>query len=158
MFTYLEGDEASYFVISEDSEGDAADVGPSGVGALKESLRTSSSRGWVTEPSVSKGEPDILAMEAVRTDEILPEIASGASPATTKVSSMEPTGVSVAIEGVPRDTVVETVEAVSLMTSSLLGNTLTICKQSFLDIIIPCFNEVLLQVFHPWVHRLRGNQ
>ena len=69
LFTYREGDKASYFVTSEDSEGDVADVGPSGVGALKESLRTSSSRGWVIEPSVSKGEPDILVMETVRTDE-----------------------------------------------------------------------------------------
>ena len=28
MFTYKEGDEASYFVASEDSRGDAVDVGP----------------------------------------------------------------------------------------------------------------------------------
>ena len=44
LFTYKEGDEASYFVISGDSEGDAADVGPSGVGASKESPMASSSR------------------------------------------------------------------------------------------------------------------
>ena len=54
---------------------------------------------------MSKGEPDIPIMEAIRTDEILPDVASGASPATAKVSSMEPAGVSVAIEGVPGDTV-----------------------------------------------------
>jgi len=94
-------------------------------------------------------------MEAVRTDEILPMVAYGASPATAKVSFMEPVGVSIAIEGVPGDTVTE---AVSLMISSPLGNTLTICKQSFLDIIIPCFNKVLLQMFRLWVHQLRGNQ
>jgi len=34
---------------------------------------------------------------------------------------------------------------VTLMISSPLDNTLTICKQSLLDIIIPCFNKVLLQ-------------
>ena len=35
LFTYKEGDEASYFVVSEDSGGDAADVGPSGAGTSK---------------------------------------------------------------------------------------------------------------------------
>ena len=35
LFTYKEGDEASYFVVSEDSRGDAADVGPSGAGNLE---------------------------------------------------------------------------------------------------------------------------
>ena len=101
MFTYREGDEASYFIISEDSEGGAADVGPSGVGASKDSPMALSFRGWVIEPSVSEGEPDIPVMEAVRTDEILSEIASGASPAAAKVSFMEPAGVSIAIEEVP---------------------------------------------------------
>ena len=38
LFTYKEGDEASYFVASEDSGGDAADVSPSGVGTSKRSL------------------------------------------------------------------------------------------------------------------------
>ena len=45
LFTYKEGDEVSYFVISEDSEGDAAGVGSSGVGASKESPTVLSSRG-----------------------------------------------------------------------------------------------------------------
>ena len=110
---------------------------------------------WVSVPRkrvqrpqapASEGEPDILIMEVVRTNEVLPEVAFGASPTTAKVSSMEPARISVAV-------VAEAVEAVSP-----LGNTLTICKQSFLDIIIPCFNEVLLQVFHLLVHRLRGNR
>ena len=149
MFTYREGDEANYFIISEDSEGGTVNVSPSGAGASKESPMGSSSREWVMEPSASEGEPYIPA--AFRTDEILPEIASGASPATAKFFSIEPAGVSVAIEGVPGDTVVE---AVSLMTSSPLGNTIAICKQSFLDIIILCLNKVLLQVFHLWVHQL----
>jgi len=35
LFTYWEGNEASYFVVSEDSEGGVAGVGPSGVGASK---------------------------------------------------------------------------------------------------------------------------
>ena len=132
MFTYREGDEASYFVVSEDSKGNAAGVGPSDVGASKESPTTSSSRGWFTEPSASEGELGIPVMEAVRTDEVLPEAASGASPTTAKVSSMEPAGISIAA-------VAETVEMVSP-----LGNILTICKQPFLDIIISCFNKVLL--------------
>ena len=45
LFTYKEGDEASYFVVSEESGGDAADVGPSGVGTSKESPMASSSIG-----------------------------------------------------------------------------------------------------------------
>ena len=36
LFTYKEGDEPSYFVASEDSGGDAADVGPSVLGPQKE--------------------------------------------------------------------------------------------------------------------------
>ena len=32
LFTYREGDEASYFAVLEESGGDAADVGPSGAG------------------------------------------------------------------------------------------------------------------------------
>ena len=36
LFTYKEGDEASYFVVSKDSGGDAIDVGPVGVGPQKE--------------------------------------------------------------------------------------------------------------------------
>jgi len=35
LFTYKEGNEASYFVVLEDSEGDEADIGPSGVGTSK---------------------------------------------------------------------------------------------------------------------------
>ena len=80
----------------------------------------SSCKEWVTEPSASEGEPDIPAIKAVMTDKILPEIAYGASPVTAKVSSMEPARVSVAIEGVPGDTVIEAVKAVSLMTHHLL--------------------------------------
>jgi len=57
LFTYKEGDEANYFVISEDSRGDAADVGPSGTGASKGSPMASSSIGWTTEASASGGEP-----------------------------------------------------------------------------------------------------
>ena len=57
LFTYKEGDEASYFVISEDSGGGAADVGPSGAGTSKESPMASSSIGWTTEASASEGEP-----------------------------------------------------------------------------------------------------
>jgi len=142
LFTYRESNETSYFVISENSEGGAAGVGPFGVSTLKESPMASSSKGCVTDSSATEGEMDILVMEAVMTDEVLPEVASGASPTTVRVSSMEPAGISVAA-------VAEAIEAVSP-----LGNILIICKQSFLDLIIPCFNKVLLQVFRLWVHRL----
>ena len=81
----------------------------------------SSSTDWVAVPMFSEGEPDIPAMKAFRIDEVLPEISSGASPSTARVSSIEPTGVSVT-------TAAEAVEAVSLMISSPLDNTLTICK------------------------------
>ena len=54
-----------------------------------------SSKELVVEPAASEGEPDIvLATEALRTDELLPEPASGdlvetgASLATARVSSM----------------------------------------------------------------------
>jgi len=60
LFTYKEGDETSYFVVSEDSGGDAADVGPSGAGISKESPMASSSTGWTTKASVSEGEPESL--------------------------------------------------------------------------------------------------
>ena len=43
LFTYREGDEASYF-ISDESEGRAANVGPSGTGEGRESLMVLSSR------------------------------------------------------------------------------------------------------------------
>ena len=58
MFTYREGDEASYFVISDKFEGGAADVGPSGAGEDKESSMASSSREQFTEPAASEGESD----------------------------------------------------------------------------------------------------
>ena len=45
LFTYREGDEAGYFAVSEESGGDAADVGPSGAGTSKGSPVTSSSLG-----------------------------------------------------------------------------------------------------------------
>jgi len=59
LFTYREGDEASYFAVSEESGGDAADVGPSGAGTSKGSPVASSSFGWITEGSASEGWPTI---------------------------------------------------------------------------------------------------
>jgi len=44
LFTCKEGDEANYFVISDEFEGGAADVGPSGTGGDKDSPMASSSR------------------------------------------------------------------------------------------------------------------
>jgi len=84
----------------------------------------SSSIGWTIEASTSEGKPDIPVMEVVRTDEVLPEVASRAFLTTAKVSPMEPAGLSVAAVA----------EATEMMSS--LGNTLTIRKQSFFDIII----------------------
>ena len=55
LFTYREGDEAGYFAVSEESGGDAADVGPSGAGTSKGSPVSSSSFGWTTEGSASEG-------------------------------------------------------------------------------------------------------
>ena len=103
----------------------------------------SSSMGWTTEASASEGEQDIPVMEAVRTDEALPEVASGASPTIAKVSPMEFAGLSIAAVA----------EAAEMMSS--LNNTLTIHKQSFFDIIISCFNKVpFLQEFYRWVQGL----
>ena len=58
-FAYNEGDEAGYFAIPEESGGDAADVGPSGVGTSKGSPVASSSFGWSTEGSASESGPAI---------------------------------------------------------------------------------------------------
>ena len=44
LFTYKEGDEASYFVISDESEVGTADVGPSSAGEGKKYPMASSSR------------------------------------------------------------------------------------------------------------------
>ena len=90
LFTYKEGDEASRFIISEDSEGDAVDVGHSGDGASKESPMTSSSIGWTTEPSASEGGLDVPVMEAVRMDEVLPEVALEASPILSRFLPWSP--------------------------------------------------------------------
>ena len=50
----------------------------------------SSSREFVAEPVASEGELDTPVTEVLRTDEVFPEIVSGASPVTASVSSMEP--------------------------------------------------------------------
>ena len=96
LFTYREGDEASYFVVSEESGGDAADVGPS-----KGSPLASSSFGWTTEGSTSEGGP------AVRVD-------------SAKDFPMEPEGTDAAIEEVWRETAAKAIEA-----TSSFGNALT---------------------------------
>ena len=107
LFTYKEGDEASYFVVSEDSRGDTADIGPSGVGISKGSPMASRSLGWTTEASASEGE---LAVP----------------PASAKNIPMEPEGIDAAVEEVRGEIATEAVEAVSL-----LGNILIFCKQFF---------------------------
>ena len=104
MFTYKEGEEASYFVVSADSRGDASDVGPSGAGTSKGSLMASSSIGWTTEASASEGE---LAVP----------------PASAKNFPMEPDGIDAVVEEVWRETATEAVEAISF-----LGNTFIFCE------------------------------
>ena len=136
LFTYKQGDIASYFVISDESEGSVADVGPSSAGECKESLMALSSKVWVVEPMLSEEELDIPATEAFKTDEVLPETAFGASLTTARVSSIELVEVSTAVEGASGDIVIEAVGAMSVMTSPPLGNIIVICKQTFLDIII----------------------
>ena len=86
LFTYKKGDEASYFVVSEESGGDAADIGLSGAGTSKGSPLASSSIGWTIEGSASEGGP------AVRVD-------------SAKDFSMEPERTDAAIEEVRRETV-----------------------------------------------------
>ena len=124
LFTYKEGDEASYFVISDESESGATDVGPSGAGEDKESLMASSSREQFAEPATSEGELDIApATESPRTDEVLPEIA-WCFFHHCQGSSMEPIKVSIVIKGAPEDIVVEAVGAMSAMTVSYTHLTL----------------------------------
>ena len=117
LFIYKEGDEAIYFIVSVDSGGDAADVGPSGAGTSKESPLASSYIGWTTEASSSKGEPYV-------------------PPVSAKVFSMEPSGINVAVEEVQKETVTEAVEAVSP-----LDNTLISCKQFSPDIRYALFQQ-----------------
>jgi len=134
LFTYKEGDEASYFILSDESEGGVADVGPSGASGEKESLMASSSKEFVAEPVASEGVPDIPATEVLRTVEVLPKIISGASPVTARVSSMELIRVSTAIEKAPGTLSMRQLGAMSVMTSSPLGNIIVICNQPLLDI------------------------
>jgi len=73
LFTYKEGDEASYFVVSDEPEGCATDAGPFGASEDKESPTTSSSRELVAAPVASEGGPNIaLATKTLRTDELFP--------------------------------------------------------------------------------------
>jgi len=73
LFTY--GTEAGSFAHPEESGGDAADIGPSGVGTSKGSPMASSSIGWSTGYSASESGPAVRAdsaknfpMEPLETD------------------------------------------------------------------------------------------
>ena len=86
MFTYKEGDEAGYFAVSEESGGDAVDVGPSGAGTSKGSPVASTSFGWTTEGSASEGGPAVrvdsakdFPMEPVGTDAAVKTIEATSS-------------------------------------------------------------------------------
>ena len=104
LFTYKEGDEASYFVVSEDCGGDAADVGPSGAGTSKGSPMASSSLGWTTEGSTSEGGSAVCVDSA-------------------KDFPMEPEGTDTAVEEVRRETAAKAIEAISSF-----DNALTFCE------------------------------
>ena len=93
LFTYKEGDEASYFVFSEDSKGDAADISPSGARTSKGSPMASSSIGWTTEASASESEPAV-------------------PPESVKNFPIEPEGIDAAVEKVQRETAAKAVEAI----------------------------------------------
>ena len=87
----------------------------------------------------SEGGPDIaLAIEALRTDELLPEttsgdlIITGASPATVGVSSMGPIEVSIAVEGALKDIVEEAIGAMFVVTLAPFGNAIVTCKRLLL--------------------------
>jgi len=93
----------------------------------------------VTEPEAGEGGPDVATtIEAFRTDELLPELAScdlietGASPATVVASSIEPIEVSTIVEGVPKDIVEMVIGAMSVMTSAPFDNAIEICKRPLL--------------------------
>jgi len=86
LFTYREGDEAGYFAVSEESGGNAADVGPSGAGTSKGSPVTSRSFGWTTEGSASEGGLAVrvdsakdFPMEPARTDAAVKTIEATSS-------------------------------------------------------------------------------
>ena len=75
LFIYKEDDETGCFAVSEESEGEAADVGPSGAGTSKGSPEASSSFGWTTVDSATESGPTIridsakdFPMELVETD------------------------------------------------------------------------------------------
>ena len=143
LFTYREGDEASYFV-SDEPEGRAADVGPSGAGEGKESPMVPSSRGMVAKPVASatvEGEQSAATItEALRTDELLNESASGdlaetgASPVTAGVSTTEPVEVSTTVEGAPKDIAEETIKsgAMTTVASTPFDNAIVTCKRLLL--------------------------
>jgi len=101
LFTYREGDEASYFAVSKESGGDAADVGPLGVGTLKGSPIASSSFGWTTKGSASEGGP------TVRVD-------------SAKIFPMEPERTEAVVEGFQRETAAMAVEAIPSFGNILL--------------------------------------
>ena len=104
LFTYREGNEASYFAVSEESGGDAADVGPSGARTSKGSLIASSSFRWTIESSASEGG------SAGRVD-------------SAKNFPMGPERTEVVVEGFQRETVAKAVEAIPSF-----GNILLFCE------------------------------
>ena len=100
----------------------------------------SSSIGLVVEPMASATTDGELGaatiIEALRTDELSPEPASGdlvkigTSPITAGVSATEPVEVSTAIKGAPKDMAKETIKSgvMTTVTSTPSGNAIVICK------------------------------
>ena len=139
LFTYKEGDEASYF-ISNEPEAHATGVSPSGAGEGRESLMVSSSRELVVEPMTSAtiegGLSAAIITEALKTDELLFEPVSGdlvkisASTVTAKVSAIEPIEVSTAVEGALKDIAEEMIKsgAMTTVTSAPYDNAIVTYK------------------------------
>jgi len=101
----------------------------------------SSSRRLVAEPVVSAtvegGPGSSIIIEPLRTDERLPEPASGdlagtdASPVTVGVSITEPVTISTRIKGAPKDIADETIKsgAMTIVAPSRFCNAIVACKQ-----------------------------
>ena len=148
LFTYRKDDKVSYF-ISDEPEGCVADVGPSGAGKGRESPMVSSSRGLVAKPAASamvEGGPSAaIIIEALRTDELLPELTfgdlveTGASPVTVGVSAIEPIEVSIAVEGASEDIAEETIKfgAMTTVISTPSGNAIVTSKSPSLFFLLP---------------------
>ena len=142
LFTYREGDEASYFIFDE-LEGHEGDVGLSDAGEGREIPMASSPGGLVAEPvasaTVEEESSAIIITEAIKTDEHLSELASGelavsgASPVvvTTGVPATKPVIVSTTIKKAFKD-ITEGI----IKSPTSFGNVIVACKQPSFFLLI----------------------